>query len=192
MMSSGAMLAVACLACVASVASVALLGGCDTPPVSPSSAGAPTVAPAHASPDPPPARPVIVEDAGRADAGGATLDAADDAGAADGGAGADGGAAAPHGKVPLRDADEVIAGLRPRFRACYARQPKENGRPRGRLVMTAEVSSDGSVLSVTPTHVDNIGGRLVTCMVDVLKGARFAAPGGQGSTLEVPVSFEAP
>lgn len=66
---------------LAAMGSMASIAACDTPPSSPVNASGPVIAPAHPSPDPPPNRPVIVEDAGSGDAGRVDL------GAPDGGAG---------------------------------------------------------------------------------------------------------
>ena len=180
---------------------LALAGvGCDTPPASPATAGVPAIAPAHPSPDPPPARPLIIEDAGsaRADAtapafAGGTDVGGDDAGAADAGLGspADGGTASTTSATTVAGSDAVMAELRPKFRACYTRNGKINSRPQGRLVFSAKVSADGSVASVTSSQVQNIGGRVVTCMTDIMKGAHFTAP-GRAATLELPVSFQTP
>jgi hypothetical protein len=174
--------------------------GCDTPPASPVTAGVPTIAPAHPSPDPPPARPLIIEDAGssRADAAPPTFDGGtdvggDDAGVADAGllATADGGTASTTTATAVAGSDAVMAELRPNFRACYTRNGNNNARPQGRLVFIAKVAADGSVSSVTSSQVQNIGGRVVTCMTDIMKGARFKAP-GRAATLELPVSFQSP
>jgi hypothetical protein len=176
--------------------------GCDTPPVSPATAGVPAIAPAHPSPDPPPARPLIVDDAGasRADAGALAIDGGgtdmggtDDAGAFDGGLGvtSDGGTASATAATTVAGSDAVMTELRPKFRACYIRSGKINARPRGRLVFSARVAADGSVASVTSSQVQDIGARVVTCMTDVMKGAHFTAP-GHPATVELPVSFQAP
>lgn len=174
--------------------------GCDTPPSSPATAGVPAIAPAHPSPDPPPARPLIIEDAGssRADAAAPTLDGGtdvggDDAGTADAGLGApaDGGAASTTAATTVAGSDAVMAELRPKFRACYTRHGNNNARPQGRLVFSAKVAADGSVASVTSSQVQNIGGRVVTCMTDILKSAHFTAS-GRAAALELPVSFQAP
>ncbi|GAC1561776.1 MAG: hypothetical protein NVS3B10_19400 [Polyangiales bacterium] len=202
------MLAVAWTASLA-VAGVAV--GCDTPPVSPANAGAAAVAPAHPSPDPPPARPVIVEDAAGLDAGrlGTTaLDAGggsgapgDDAGGdtTDGGAGGAAAGAVDAGTErsalssawlsPVSGADTKVAALRPTLRACYMHSIK--GRPQGQVVLHASVGADGSVQSVTASDNQGVMGRVVACMIDVLKGAQLPAP-GRATTLDVPISFQTP
>ena len=175
--------------------------GCDTPPTSPATAGVPAIAPAHPSPDPPPARPVFIEDASasRADAavpavdGGTDVGGSDDAGAGAAEAGlaaiADGGPTT--GATTVAGSDEVMTELRPKFRACYTRSGKINARPQGRLVFSAKVAADGSVTSVASSQVQNIGGRVVTCMTDIMKGAHFKPP-GRAATVDLPVSFQSP
>lgn len=192
MMKSEAMLVIAC------VALVTLVVGCDTPPVSPANAGATAIAPAHASPDPPPARQVIVEDGGAArgdagafDGGGGGVDASatDVDGGAAAAAAADGGALDSAWLSTVTGADATVTSLRPKLRACYTRSIK--GRPQGRLVLHANVAADGSISSVTAGQTEGVTGRVVACMVDVLKGAHLPAP-GRVTTLDVPVSFQTP
>jgi hypothetical protein len=188
-----AVLATACL----------LIAACgDTPPVSPVSAGVPALPPAHASPDPPPARPIIVEDSGLGAGRGTALDAGamdtdggamdSDAGAsgtngasADGGAGA-GTALSAAWQAPITGADAKVAALRPRFRACYTRNIK--GRPQGHVTLHATVAADGSIGAVTATDTQGVSGRVVACMIDVMKGAQLPAP-GRATTLDAPMSF---
>ena len=178
---------------VASVASLAIAVGCDTPPASPATAGVPAIAPAHPSPDPPPARPVILEDSG---AGGLDSGAGGfvDAGMTDLDSGAapapatDAGTAGGTSATTVAGSDAVMAELRPKFRACYTRHGNNNARPQGRLVFSAKIAADGSVASVTASQVTGIGGRVVTCMTEVMKSAHFTAP-GHVATLELPVSF---
>lgn len=179
---------------------IAASAGCDTPPASPVNAGVPGVAPAHASPDPPPGRPVILEDAGRGDGGTGAFDAGlgtSDAGTAteadDGGAAADaapaGGALSSAWQSVVSGADARITALRPKFRACYTRNIK--GRPQGRVMLHATVAADGTVQSATASDTQGVAGGVVACMLDILKTAQLPAP-GRATTLDVPVSFQSP
>jgi hypothetical protein len=168
--------------------------------------------PAHPSPDPPPARPLFIEardaasdaeagagfDAGFGDGDGAAGGAGGAGGAgagAGGGVGADagasrGGGASDGGVTPsIVGADRVIAGLRPRFRNCYQQGLASDRKMRGRVVLSASVSAKGDVVAVTPTQVDGMSANVVTCLVSVMKKATFTAPGGAGSSLQVPVVF---
>jgi hypothetical protein len=154
---------------------------CETPPVSPSALAVPPPPPAHASPDPPPAKPVIVDEPE-----GGVADAAVEG--VEGGvseAGASAGAALP----ALENADDVIASLRPKFRTCYQQALADDPQQRGKVTLKATVSPQGDVLSVTATQVEATNNRVVGCVTDVLKAARFGAPGGRGATLQVPIVF---
>lgn len=182
------------IACVAAVAVAALAtAGCDTPPVSPANAGVSTIAPAHSSPDPPPGRPVIVEDAGRGDAG--ALDAGAGLGGVDGGAlDADGGAVRPRSRALSRASDSVVTelvhaqirALRPAFRACYTTNPR--ALDRGRVVLRASIDADGAVQAVVTRDTQGVSGRIVTCLVDALKTTRFPER-GRATTFDVPLSY---
>jgi hypothetical protein len=192
------------LAVAAGIAGAALAigasAGCDTPPASPVNTGVTAVAPAHASPDPPPGRPVILEDAGRGDTGafdaGLGLAATDGGGATDAddaGAAAD---AAPEGgalraawQSVVSGADASVTALRPKFRACYTRNIK--GRPQGRVMLHATVAANGTVQGATASDTQGVAGGVVACMLDVLKAAQLPAP-GRATTLDVPVSFQSP
>jgi hypothetical protein len=115
---------------------------------------------------------------------GAGAGAGGDAGASLGGAASDAGATAS-----IVGADRVIAGLRPRFRACYQQGLATDRKMRGRVVLSTSVSGKGDVVAVTPTQVDGMSANVVTCLVTVMKKATFTAPGGAGSSLQVPVAF---
>ena len=104
-------------------------------------------------------------------------------------AGPDGGALSSAWLSTVSGVDTKVAALRPKFRACYTRGIK--GRPQGRVVLHASVAADGSVLTVTAGENQGVTGRVVACMVDVLKGARLPAP-GRVTTLDVPIAFPAP
>ncbi len=182
-----------------------LIAACDTPPVSPVSGGVAALPPAHPSPDPPPGRPVIVEDSGLGAGHGTALDAGagatdvdggpmdsnggangvSGANAADGGAGA-GNALSAAWTAPITGADAKVAALRPTFRACYTRNIK--GKPHGRVVLHASVAANGSVDSVTASDTQGVSGGVVACMIDVMKGAQLPGP-GKSTTLDVPLSF---
>jgi len=202
---TNAAIAYAAYAAAAALVATAI-AACDTPPASPVSAGTPAIASAHPSPDPPPNRPIIVDDAGLGgsrDAGG--LGAVTGAGDADGGAddpdggaggangasgradgGPDGGALSAAWQAVVSGSDAKIAALRPAFRACYTHNIK--GRPQGRVVLHASVAADGTVGNVTAGDTQGVSGRVVACMIDVMKGAQLPAP-GRATTLDVPISF---
>jgi hypothetical protein len=163
---------------------------CETPPVSPAelATATPVVAPAHPSPDPPPGKPVLVEEPDAA-----VVADADGGAIAEGGAdaGATATATAP-ATLPIANADDVIASLRPRFKTCYERGLATDRNQRGRLLLSASISPEGDVVSASPSNVEGLNNAVVGCMVGVLKGAHFSAPGGRGTTLQVPLTFAPP
>lgn len=158
---------------------------CETPPVSPAElASAAPVLPAHASPDPPPARPVMAE-ASEAGAESVAVDA--DGGVVEGGTPEAG--ASTNAPLPIIDADDVIASLRPRFRTCYQRGLADDANQRGRLVINAVVSPKGDVVTATASQAEVLNAAVVTCIVDVVKSAHFTAPGGRGGQLKIPINL---
>jgi hypothetical protein len=94
------------------------------------------------------------------------------------------------GAVPIADADRVVAGLRPQFRLCYQTGLAVDRKMEGKVVLTAKVSAEGDVAYVTPGEPSGLSPSVVSCMAGVLKRAQFAAPGGRGSMLAVPVVFK--
>jgi hypothetical protein len=93
------------------------------------------------------------------------------------------------GAVPISDADHVIASLRPRFRACYQDGLQSDPSMTGCVILRARVSSDGSVGSTESMVDDGLSATVVACLAAVLRSASFSPPGGEGSTLQVPITF---
>jgi hypothetical protein len=93
------------------------------------------------------------------------------------------------GKPPIPDADSTVAALRPRFRQCYQRGLNVDPKMEGCVSMTARIAPDGSVTSNEAYVRDGLSDEVVSCLVGVLASARFSAPGGEGTTLNVPVTF---
>jgi hypothetical protein len=91
--------------------------------------------------------------------------------------------------VPISDADKVVASLRPQFRDCYNAGLRVDKTMEGCVIMTARISPTGAVDSSRELVHDGLSEEVVACLVGVLRGASFAAPGGLGSTLNVPVTF---
>ncbi len=90
---------------------------------------------------------------------------------------------------PIADADRVIAGLRPRLRLCFTNGLKADPKMNGRVMYTVSVAGDGSVTTANVVSNTGIAFDVVTCQVGVLKRAQFTAPGGSGSTLNVPITL---
>lgn len=92
-------------------------------------------------------------------------------------------------EATLHDADRVIAGLRPGFRACYERGRREKGpRLSGKMILVTRVAGDGTVKSARVAEVDGLPPLVTECVARKMRGAKFQAPGG-AARLEVPVHF---
>ena len=91
--------------------------------------------------------------------------------------------------VPISDADRIIAGLRPRFRSCYQTGLNQDPSMSGKVVITAKVGPNGEVSSANVSSNTGLSDSVASCIARVVRGATFAAPGGGGSSLNVPVTF---
>lgn len=91
--------------------------------------------------------------------------------------------------MPVWDADEVVAGLRPSFLACYKAGLSTDWQMQGRVLLSAKVSAAGEVMSTRTISREGLSAEVEACLLDVVSSARFAPPGGGGSTLNVPITF---
>lgn len=94
--------------------------------------------------------------------------------------------------MPISDAEQVIASIRPEFRSCYQAGLKTDPLMQGCVVIVAKISAEGEVASNEVGHREGLSPELAGCLLDVVKRARFAAPGGNGSTLNIPITFIQP
>jgi len=90
--------------------------------------------------------------------------------------------------VPVSDADRVVASLRPRFRRCYEQGLANEPGMSGRAALTAKIGPNGEVTAVE-VSVTGLSSAVGACLARTLRSAQFAAPGGTGSTLSVPVTL---
>ena len=91
--------------------------------------------------------------------------------------------------VPVSDADRVIAGLRPRFRACYQQGLNTDPSMSGKVTITAKVGPNGEVSSADVSSNNGLSAGVAQCIARAVRNAQFSAPGGSGSTLSIPVTF---
>lgn len=91
--------------------------------------------------------------------------------------------------VPVSDADRVIAGLRPRFKQCYQVGLNSDPNMSGKVVVSAKVGPNGEVSSADIASNSGLSPSVASCIAGVVKRAQFNAPGGGGSTLQIPVTF---
>ena len=91
--------------------------------------------------------------------------------------------------VPISDADRVVAGLRARFRNCYQAGLANDPTMSGKVVVSAKVGPNGEVSSADIAQNTGLSPSVAQCIAGVVKRATFSAPGGGGSTLQIPVTF---
>ena len=91
--------------------------------------------------------------------------------------------------VPISDADRVIAGLRARFRSCYQTGLNSDPGMSGKVLISARVGPNGEVQSADVASNSGLSPGVAACIAGVVKRATFSAPGGGGSTLQIPVTF---
>jgi hypothetical protein len=91
--------------------------------------------------------------------------------------------------VPVSDADRVIAGLRARFRNCYQQGLNTDPSMSGKVLISAKVAPNGEVQSADVAQNTGLSPTVAQCIAKVVKRAQFSAPGGGGSTLQIPVTF---
>jgi TonB family protein len=87
------------------------------------------------------------------------------------------------------DIEEGMSALGPALLACYQGAVKANQRESGAVTISAAITPDGRVESATPLH-STLSKELTTCLADVVRGARFKAPGVSGVRLSIPLAFE--
>jgi hypothetical protein len=91
--------------------------------------------------------------------------------------------------VPISDADRVVAGLRPRFRACYNQGLQTDPSQQGKVLISTKVGPNGEVQSADVVQNTGLSQSVASCIARVVRGAQFSPPGGGGSTLQIPVTF---
>ena len=59
----------------------------------------------------------------------------------------------------------------------------------GRVVISAKVSPNGEVASADPSGNTGLSEGVVQCLLKKVRNAQFSAPGPNGSTIQIPVTF---
>ena len=93
-----------------------------------------------------------------------------------------------YGLVP--NADNVIASLRPRFRACFNRGLDIDPHLDGVATFTVDVGADGAVTAVERASIEGLTEDVSQCLSSVLKSARFDPPERGHGRLDVPVHLK--
>jgi hypothetical protein len=91
--------------------------------------------------------------------------------------------------MPVSDADRVVAGLKPAFRRCYQLGLDQDASQSGRVVVSAKIAPTGEVASADVASIQGLSASIGACVARAVRGAQFSAPGGTGSTLQIPVSL---
>ena len=91
--------------------------------------------------------------------------------------------------IAIPNADSVVAGLRGRFRSCYQKGLLDDPTMAGKVTISARVGTNGEVVSSDIVSSSGLSPAVGRCIADVVRRATFTAPGGGGSTLQIPVTF---
>jgi len=91
--------------------------------------------------------------------------------------------------VAVANADRVVAGLRPGFRSCYNAGLNTDPGMSGRVMISAKISPNGEVDSASPSGNTGLSETVVQCLLRKVRNAQFDAPGPNGSTIQIPVTF---
>jgi len=91
--------------------------------------------------------------------------------------------------APVANAEATIARLRPGFRSCYNKGLANDPSMAGKLVLAIKIAPNGDVTSVTKAGGSGLSSDVESCIIRKAKNATFDAPGGSGSTVQVPVTF---
>ena len=92
-------------------------------------------------------------------------------------------------RAPVANAEAAIAAMRPGFRSCYNRGLAADPTMVGRLVIAIKIASDGSVVDVTKVRGEGLTADVEDCIIARAGQATFDAPGGLGSTIQIPLTF---
>lgn len=75
-------------------------------------------------------------------------------------------------------------------RPCYERALRQNAQLQGRMKVALRIGGDGTVCSASVTSNDVGDPGIVSCVVQMFRGAAFSAPQGGCVDVEVPLRFE--
>ena len=87
------------------------------------------------------------------------------------------------------NAEATIARLRPGFRSCYNKGLANDPSMAGKLVLSIKIAPNGDVSSVSKAGGSGLSPDVEQCIIRKAKNATVGAPGGSGSTVQVPVTF---
>lgn len=91
--------------------------------------------------------------------------------------------------APVANADAVLRAAIGRFRACYQRGLQDDPGQQGKIVLTIAVQADGGVSAASVARNDGLSPNVASCVAAAARNLQFGAPGGDGSTITVPITF---
>jgi hypothetical protein len=91
--------------------------------------------------------------------------------------------------APVANAEAAIARLRPGFRSCYNKGLANDPSMAGKIVLAIKIAPNGDVNDVSKVGGSGLSSDVEQCIIKRAKGGTFEAPGGSGSTIQVPVTF---
>jgi hypothetical protein len=91
--------------------------------------------------------------------------------------------------VSVPNAEQVVAGLRPAFRRCYASALQQDPNMAGVADLGVKLGPGGEVTGVSVKGGNGLSPALVKCLSGVAERARFAPPPGGNAILIMPFSI---
>jgi hypothetical protein len=80
--------------------------------------------------------------------------------------------------------------MRPGFRSCYNRGLANDPSITGKIVVLIKIDGSGNVVTTTKIGGTGLPPEVEQCILDRAGKATFDAPGGSGSAIQVPVTFQ--
>lgn len=98
----------------------------------------------------------------------------------------------PVGPAPIRNLEASIARLRPSFRSCYNKGIQGQPDMEGKVTLRVRLAPNGEVQSVEKVSGVGLSDGVEQCAMKAIRNnGEFDAPGGTGSSFEVPITFRA-
>jgi hypothetical protein len=91
--------------------------------------------------------------------------------------------------VPVNNAERVVAGLRAKFRSCYNQGLQSDPTMQGAVTISAKIAPNGEVSSADIASNSGLSDSVAKCIARAVRNANFDAPGGTGSSINIPVKF---
>jgi hypothetical protein len=96
---------------------------------------------------------------------------------------------APIASAHVSGAERVVAGLKPKFRACYNKGLAADPTMAGSVTIVAKIGPNGEVTGADPSGGGGLSLEVQSCLARVVRNAPFEAAAGAGATLQIPVKF---